>query len=151
MFQSINSREKSINKWINLNPSEIKKSAIVSNTLNNMMKVNTNISISYIGNFPIKSMQNNEECPTKLNNTPSNLNNISNKKYRVSSNRTNNNNNNSALNIESKNKHNAEPDIKNAKSATSKQEKKDKHFNNPNLILNNISQNLSISGNLIYI
>ena len=37
LFQSINSKEKVINKWVNLSRTDIKKSAIMSNTVNNII------------------------------------------------------------------------------------------------------------------
>ena len=145
LFQSINSKEKVINKWVNLSRTDIKKSAMMSNTVNNIMKINLKISISYIGNF--NSTQCNDDSPskkelvTKIKNP--NKNNIitKNKKVNLSSKRTNSvNNNNSLLTIDYKNKSMVEPDS--AKHSLHYQNKQ----KNKNLDFNNINDNMSVSG-----
>ena len=101
LFQSINSKEKVINKWVNLSRTDIKKSAMMSNTVNNIMKINLKISISYIGNF--NSTQCNDDSPskkelvTKIKNPIKNNIITKNKKVNLSSKRTNSVNNNNSL------------------------------------------------------
>lgn len=154
LFQSINSKEKVINKWVNLSPSDLKKSAIMSNTLSNIMKINTKISISYIGNF--KSSQTNEDTPTKKEsalklNTINASNKVTskNKKANIISKRTYsvNNNNTSSLNIEYQNKSMAEAElIKNSQHSSSNKQNNEKNSQKTNLVLNCINENVHISG-----
>jgi hypothetical protein len=129
----------------------------MSNTLNNMMKINTKISISYLANT--KPQLGNDETyikkdsTVKINsiNSKASSSNTSNKKMLNSSKRTNSvntNNNNSSVCIDYKNKSMVESDVKmNTITTSSNMSEKSKNLNTGNLVINSFSHNHCISGN----
>ncbi len=122
------------------------------------MKINTKISISYLGN--LKAQQGSDETyvkkdsAVKINsaNSKTNSSNTSNKKTLNSSKRTNSvntNNNNSTVHIDYKNKSMMESDLKmNTINTSSNMSEKSKNGNTGHLVINTFSHTHCISGKI---